>query len=95
MLLTEFIDVGDTRRQLVAILAATRNPSRLILDLSRLHFLPNSVLKLLVALRGRLNLTGGTLVISGLCLRNYNTLRRAHLTTVLSIRDCPETASTT
>jgi len=95
MLLTEFIDGGDTRKQVNAILAATRHPSRLILDLSRLRFLPNSILRLLLALQGRLGSTGGALAISGLRLRNYNTLRKAHLTKVLCIGDEPEELSAT
>ena len=74
------------------LLEATGRPNRLIVDLSRLRFLPNSVLKALLALRDRLNLVGGALVIAGLHARNYNTLKRAHLTNVFRISDDPQKA---
>ena len=95
MLLTEFLDVGDTAKHVDEILLATGYPSRLNLDLSRLRFLPNSVLKLLLALRDRLKFVGGALVITGLRVRNYNTLTRAHLTNAFDINDDLQTASAT
>ncbi len=92
MLLTEVLDLGATAKQVDEILLATGYPGRLNLDLSRLRFLPNSVLKFLLALRGRLNLVGGALAISGLCLRKHDTLRRAGLTSVFGINEDPQTA---
>ncbi len=89
-LVTELISERDTIKQVGEVLAATGGGQRLVLDLSRLRFLPSSVLKLLLALQRRLQSLGGVLVVCGLHPGNYNALRRARLTTVLSIRDDPE-----
>jgi anti-anti-sigma regulatory factor len=87
---TELINEGDTVKQVGEVLAAAGNRRRLVVDLSRLRFLPNSVIKVLLALQRRLRALGGSLTICGLHPANYHALRRARLTTVLNICDDPE-----
>jgi anti-anti-sigma regulatory factor len=87
---TELINERDTVKQVGEVLAAAGDRRRLIVDLSRLRFLPNSVVKVLLALQRRLRALDGSLMICGLHPANYHALKRARLTTVLNICDDPE-----
>jgi anti-anti-sigma regulatory factor len=90
--LTGLVSGHETPRQVREVLEAAGNCTRMVLDLSRLQFVPVSFLKMLVLLRHRLSGAPVEMKLCGLHAQNSVALHRTRLDTLFEICADPQSA---